>query len=135
MRIIRAGERATQRAEAAYFAGDVIIEPVLVAPEPASLRALVVTFLPGGRTHWHHHVMGQTLYVTSGIGRIRMEGGPLHEIRAGDTVWIPPGVVHWHGAAPDHAMSHIAMQEEPEGRVTTWLGPVEEADYTAAPEG
>ena len=84
------------------------------------------------RTAWHTHPLGQTLYVVAGVGRIQSEGGPVREIRAGDTVWIPPGEKHWHGAAPTHGMSHIAMQEALDGTTADWLEQVSDADYTRA---
>ncbi|MEM6488781.1 MAG: cupin domain-containing protein [Pseudomonadota bacterium] len=131
MEITRTGERPTKVAGPEAFTGHVTHQPIIRAPAPARIRSLVVTFAPGARTHWHHHPIGQTLYVLSGIGRIQKQGEPLHEIRPGDTVWIAPGEVHWHGAAPDHAMVHIAMQEEDEGSGTVWLHPVSDADASA----
>ena len=80
-----------------------------------------VSFEPGARTAWHTHPLGQTLYVVAGVGRVQTEGGPVREIRAGDTVWIPPGEKHWHGAAPTNGMTHIAMQEALDGSSATWL--------------
>ncbi len=130
MKIIRNGERPTTAAPASYFTGTVIMDPIIEAPEPASIRALKVTFLPGARTNWHHHPVGQTLYVLEGEGRIAMRGGPVEVIRPGDTVWIPPDLEHWHGAGPGTRMTHVAMQEEP-GRSTVWLEPVSDTDYGA----
>ncbi len=128
-----AGTRPTITADPAYFAGLVRINPIIVAPEPASLRALEVMFSPGGRTNWHSHPRGQTLFVTHGEGRFQTRGEKVQAIRTGDTIFIPPGEEHWHGAAPEHSMTHIAMQEEPGGEVTVWLESVNEADYGAAP--
>ncbi len=89
-----------------------------------------VTFEPGARTAWHTHPLGQTLIVTAGAGRVQQWGGPVQTIRAGDTVWIPPGVKHWHGAAPTTAMSHIAIAESQEGKVVDWLEQVSESQYS-----
>ncbi|KXU34405.1 carboxymuconolactone decarboxylase [Cephaloticoccus primus] len=92
----------------------------------------LVHFEPGARTHWHSHPLGQTLIVTAGTGRVQQWGQPIQEIRKGDTVRIPPGVKHWHGAGPDSAMSHIAVTEHLDGKTTDWLAPVTDAQF--APE-
>lgn len=130
MEIIPAG-RPTKRAPEAWFTGEVWQDPIAEAPAPARLRALRVSFAPGGRTHWHTHPLGQTLYILSGVGRVAARGGPVRTVRAGDVVWIPPGEEHWHGAAPDTGMVHLAMQEAEDGRTADWLEPVSEADYRA----
>lgn len=129
MDIHKANSRATTFAGAEYFTGTVMIDPIVTAPEPARVRALRVSFSPGARTNWHTHPLGQTLYVTSGVGRIQKQGEAVQEILPGDTIWIAPGEKHWHGAAPDHAMSHIAIQEALEGRVADWLEQVTDAEY------
>ncbi len=131
MEIITPETRTHKRADPAYFTGTVWQEPVIEAPEPARVRALRVTFEPGARTAWHTHPLGQTLHVLSGVGRVATRGGPVQVIRAGDTVWIPPGEEHWHGAAPDQMMCHLAIQEALEGRVADWLDQVSDADYRA----
>jgi quercetin dioxygenase-like cupin family protein len=132
MQIFSDGSRPTRRAPAEYFVGAVWQDPIVTAEAPARLMALRVSFEPGARTNWHTHPLGQTLYVVSGVGRVQREGEPVQQIRAGDTVWIAPGEKHWHGAAPDHAMTHIAMQEALDGSAATWLEPVSDADYVAA---
>ena len=78
---------------------------------PARLVVNRVSFEPGARTNWHTHPLGQTLYVISGVGRFQTKGGPVHEIRPGDVIWIPPGEKHWHGGAPTTAMTHLAMRK------------------------
>lgn len=93
------------------------------------MRALRVSFSPGARTNWHTHPLGQTLYVISGVGRIQKQGEAIQEILAGDTIWIAPGEKHWHGAAPDHAVSHISIQEELEGKHADWLEQVTDEEY------
>jgi quercetin dioxygenase-like cupin family protein len=104
-----------------------------MADAPSRLRALHVTFEPGARTAWHTHPLGQTLIVTTGRGRVQREGGPIEEIAPGDVVHFAPGERHWHGAAPEVAMSHYALQEADEtGSNVTWQEHVSEADY--APE-
>jgi quercetin dioxygenase-like cupin family protein len=133
-RIMRAATRPTNKAPAANFTGTVLHEEVFAAEAPSRLRASRVTFTPGGRTNWHTHAVGQILYVLSGVGRYQMQGEPVQILLPGDTVIIPPDAKHWHGAAPDHMMSHLAMSESNEkGQATTWLEPVSDADYTKAP--
>lgn len=133
-RIMRAASRPTTKAEAANFVGAVLSDPVYAPEGPSRLRASRVTFMPGGRTNWHQHAVGQILYVLSGVGRYQLEGGPVQEITAGDTVVIPPNARHWHGSAPDTMMCHLAMSEtDDQGRATSWFEPVNEADYAKAP--
>lgn len=132
MDIHRNGSRPTRRGPADWFTGAVWMDPIVNAPAPARVAAARVAFEPGARTAWHTHPLGQTLYVISGVGRVQKEGEPVREIRAGDTVWIPPGEKHWHGAAPEHAMTHIAVQEAVNGSAVEWLEQVSEADYTKA---
>ena len=134
MQVFRAGARAAQKARSDWFTGTVWHEPVVEAPAPARLRALRVGFGPGARTAWHTHPLGQTLHVLSGVGRVCLRGDAPQIIRPGDTVWIPPGEEHWHGAAPDMPMVHLAMQEELDGEVANWLDPVSDEDYTIAPQ-
>ncbi len=130
MDIHRNGSRPTRRGPADYFTGTVWMDPIVNAPAPARVAAARVAFEPGARTAWHTHPLGQTLYVLSGVGRVQKLGEPVREIRAGDTVWIPPGEKHWHGAAPDHAMTHVAIQEAVNGSAVEWLEQVSDADYT-----
>ena len=129
MDILGCGTRPTRRAPAAYFTGVVWQDPIVEAPEPARVRAVIVRFEPGARTAWHTHPLGQTLYIASGCGRVQTWGGPVQDVRAGDTVWIPPGEKHWHGAAPQTAMVHIAIQEALDGKAVDWLEPVSDAQY------
>ena len=100
------------------------------------MKAIRVTFLPGTRTAWHTHPVGQTLHVLSGIGRVQLKGEAPYEIRPGDTVIIEPGEMHWHGAAPGHTMVHLAMYERDENGIdAVWHEHVTEEEYNAAPEG
>ena len=133
MDVHKNGARPTGKASAEYFTGEVYQDPIVTAPEPARVRALRVTFMPGGRTNWHTHPLGQTLYVVSGRGLVQKQGEPVQEIKAGDTVWIAPGEVHWHGAAPDTMMVHVAFQEALDGKHIDWMHPVSEEDYLRAP--
>ena len=110
MEIKRAGSRPSAKGPSDYFTGNVRIDPLVEAPEPARVRGASVTFEPGARTAWHTHPLGQTLIVTSGLGWVQREGGPIEEIRPGDVIWVPPGEKHWHGATPTTAMAHSAIQ-------------------------
>ena len=131
MNIIRNGSRPSTQGSADWFTGTVRIDPLFSAPDPARGRGALVTFEPGARTAWHTHPLGQTLIVTAGSGRAQRAGGPLEEIGPGDVVWFAPGEKHWHGAAPTTAMTHIAIQEEQDGKVVEWLEQVTEAEYRA----
>jgi quercetin dioxygenase-like cupin family protein len=134
MRVIRAGARPTKRAPAENFTGTVLSDEVMVGAAPSRMRASVVSFTPGGRTAWHSHPVGQTLYCLSGAGRVQREGEQVQELRPGDVVVIPPDVRHWHGAAPDRLFSHLAMSElNDRGEGTAWFEHVSDADYTAKP--
>ena len=90
-----------------------------------------MTFEPGARTAWHTHPLGQTLIVTFGCGRAQSEGGSVQEIRPGDVIWFPAGVRHWHGAAPTTAMTHIAIQEQLDGKAVDWMEKVTDEQYLA----
>ena len=124
------GSRPSRRAPAAWFTGTVWQDPIVEAPAPARLRAITVHFEPGARTNWHTHPLGQTLHVISGAGLFQTRGQAVVAIRAGDTVWIPPGEEHWHGAGPATPMTHIAMQEALDGISAEWLEPVSDESYT-----
>lgn len=129
MDIIPGGSRPSMRAPAEYFTGMVRQDPVIEAAGPARVRAVSVTFEPGARTAWHTHPLGQTLVVTAGRGLVQSWGGPVQEIRMGDVVWFPPGEKHWHGAAPDTAMVHLAIQEALDGKAVDWLEHVSDEQY------
>jgi quercetin dioxygenase-like cupin family protein len=129
MKIVTVGSTPSSLGPDSYFTGRVRIDPIVNAEAPARLRAACVAFEPGARTHWHTHPLGQTLYVTSGAGLVQVWGEPVREIRAGDTVWFPPGEKHWHGASPTTAMTHIAMQEALDGSPVDWLEKVSDEQY------
>ncbi len=131
MEIHAVGSRPSRRMGADSVTGTVWQDPIIEAPGPARVRSARVSFEPGARTAWHTHPLGQTLHVVSGIGRVQLWGGPVREIRAGDTVWIAPGEKHWHGASPNAAMVHIAMQEALDGKHVTWMEHVTDAQYGA----
>ena len=133
MEIKRAGSHIIDQGPAEYFTGAVRIERLLDAPPPARVAGASVTFEPGARTAWHTHPLGQTLHVLMGCGRVQTWGGPVQEIRAGDTVWIPPGEKHWHGAAPNTRMVHIAFHEALNGKHVEWMEQVSDQQYAVAP--
>ena len=127
-----ANSRPTEPGPEDYFTGDVQMTPLISAPAPARLRGVSVTFQPGARTAWHVHPLGQTLIVTQGTGRAQTEGGPVQTLNEGDVVWFDAGEKHWHGAAPDSTMTHIALQEAQVGEAVEWLEKVSDADYNPA---
>lgn len=117
------------RGPAEWFTGSVRIQPLIEAPAPARVRGANVAFEPGARTAWHTHPLGQTLIITSGLGRVQREGGPIEEIRPGDVVWFGPYEKHWHGATATTAMTHIAIQEALQGEVVVWMEHVTDEQY------
>lgn len=122
--ISRAAQKPVAAGAPGNFTGAVSVQ-LLIAPDSAGHPSTAdVHFAPGARTVWHTHPAGQTLIVTSGVGRVQRWGGPVETIRTGDAVWIPPGVKHWHGAASDSAMNHVAVTETLDGRNVEWLEPV-----------
>jgi quercetin dioxygenase-like cupin family protein len=127
--IKRNGSRPSQKGPEDWFTGTVRVDPLFQSPEPARAGGAYVTFEPGARTAWHTHPLGQTLIVTAGLGRVQREGGPIEEIKPGDVVWFPPGLKHWHGASPDTAMTHIAINEALEGKAVDWLEKVSDEQY------
>ena len=128
MEIMRAGSRASAKGPADWFTGTVRIDRLFNPHAPERVQGASVTFEPGARTAWHTHPLGQTLIVTAGFGRVQRLGGPVEEIRPGDVVWFAPGEKHWHGASPDTAMTHIALQEVQDGKVD-WMEKVADAQY------
>ncbi len=130
MKITRAGSTPSTVGPEDWFTGTVRMDSLFKADAPGRAAGAHVTFEPGARTAWHTHPAGQTLIVTFGRGRVQREGGPVEEITQGDVVWFPAGEKHWHGAAPDTAMSHIAIQEVVDGSAVTWLEHVTDADYS-----
>jgi quercetin dioxygenase-like cupin family protein len=124
-----ADAREGRRGPAEWFTGEVTMVPVVDAPEPARLRAVMVTFAASARTHWHTHPLGQAIHVISGRGRVQVAGGPVRVIGPGDTVWFAPGERHWHGADVTSGMVHLAMQEAEGGVAVTWGEPVTDSEF------
>jgi len=129
MDIQRSGSQPSGIGPAEWFTGTVRVDPLFQGPDPARVLGASVTFEPGARTAWHTHPLGQTLIVTAGAGRAQRWGGPIEEIRPGDVVWIPPGEKHWHGAAPTTAVTHIAVQEQLNGKAVDWMEKVSDEEY------
>ncbi len=129
MDIKRIGSQPSAPGPSAYFTGTVRIDSPFKGAGQARVTGATVTFEPGARTNWHTHPLGQTLLVTSGLGRVQREGGPVEEIHPGDIIWFEPGEKHWHGASPQVAMSHVAINEAMDGTMVDWLEPVSDAQY------
>ncbi|KOF18535.1 cupin [Ensifer adhaerens] len=127
--VTRAGSQVPTKGSPDNFTGAVKVESRFQATPPARVGGGLVTFEPGARTAWHTHPLGQILIVTTGSGRVQHWGGEIQEIGLGDTVWIPPGVKHWHGASPEAGMSHIAISEVLDGKSVQWLEHVSDKQY------
>jgi quercetin dioxygenase-like cupin family protein len=129
MEIRRSGSQPSSKGAADYFTGTVRIDPLFQAAAPSRVQCVTVTFEPGARTAWHTHPLGQTLVVIAGAGRAQRSGGPIEEIRPGDVIWFAPGERHWHGAAPTTALTHIAIQEQLDGKAAEWMEQVSDEQY------
>ena len=117
-----------------WFTGAVYLDPIAVPAGSSRLSATSVHFTPGARTAWHTHPHGQTIYVVEGVGHAQRRGGPIEVIRPGDRVFFEPGEEHWHGAARNRFLTHIAMlQIDESGSTATWLDHVTDEEYAAAP--
>ena len=126
-------KRPTTKAPAQTFVGDAWIDVIVRGEGPSRIRVSVVRFAPGARNAWHAHALGQTLRITEGIGRVQARGGQVVEVHPGDTISTAPGEWHWHGAGPDHFMTHLAMWEAPaDGDETEWGDLVSDAEYHGA---
>lgn len=133
MEIKRIGTQPSAQGPSDWFTGTVRIDPLFQPNAPARAAGASVTFEPGARTAWHTHPLGQTLIIMAGCGRVQREGGPVETVYPGDVVWFAPGEKHWHGASPNNAMTHIAMQEALDGSFVTWMEHVTDAEYDIAP--
>ena len=130
MEITRVGSQPSSKGSSDWFTGDVRVDPLFQSNESRRAAAAIVTFEPGARTAWHTHPLGQTIIVTSGCGWAQREGGPIEEIHPGDVVWFSPNEKHWHGATPTTAMTHIAIQENLNGKVVDWMEKVSDEQYS-----
>jgi quercetin dioxygenase-like cupin family protein len=129
MDIKRSGSQPSTKGPVEYFTGTVRIDPLFQANDPARAVGASVTFEPAARTAWHTHPLGQILMVTAGCGLVQCWGGPVEEIRPGDVVRIPPREKHWHGATATSAMTHIAIQEQLDGKIVDWMEKVADEQY------
>jgi quercetin dioxygenase-like cupin family protein len=129
MEITRIGSQPSSKGPGDWFTGSVRIDPLFQPNKPARAAAANVTFEPGARTAWHTHPLGQMLIVTSGCGRAQRWDGPIEQIQPGDVIWFPPGEKHWHGASPTTALTHIAIQEQLDGKMVDWLEQVSDEQY------
>ena len=130
MEIKRSGSQPSIKGPTAWFTGTVRIDPLFEANAPSRTGGASVTFEPGARTVWHKHPLGQTLIVTAGCGRVQCWGGPMEEIRPGDVISFAPGEKHWHGATATTAMTHIAIQEQLDGKAVDWMEKVSDEQYS-----
>ncbi|MFK4811854.1 cupin domain-containing protein [Devosia neptuniae] len=130
MKIQRAGSQPSAKGPSDWFTGTVRIDPLYGVEAPSDMAANIVTFEPGARTAWHIHPLGQTLIILSGRGLVQKDGGPIETMLPGDVVRFAPNEKHWHGASPDTAMSHIAIQEELDGKVVEWMEQVSDEQYS-----
>lgn len=124
-----AGSQPSAKGPAEYFTCNARIDPLFGPKDTAPFAGGMVTFEPGARSNWHTHPTGQHLIVTSGVGWTQEWGGPIVEIRAGDVVWCPPGVKHWHGATPNTAMTHLALTGTIGGKNVEWMEKVSDEQY------
>lgn len=129
VQVTRVGAQPSSAGDDQNFTGSVRVDSRFQATSPARVGGGIVTFEPAARTAWHTHPLGQTLIVTSGVGRVQKWGDAVQEIRPGDVVWIPPGVKHWHGASPTVGMSHVAISESLDGKSVDWLEKVSKEQY------
>lgn len=129
--ITRAGEQFSATGPTEFFTGRVRIDPVWPADRSINASGGLVTFEAGARSAWHSHPAGQRLVVTSGVGLTQEWGKPVQVIRPGDVVWCPPGVKHWHGAAPGTAMTHLAVTGTVDGKNVSWMEKVSDEQYSA----
>jgi quercetin dioxygenase-like cupin family protein len=129
MEIKRNGSQPSGRGQAENFIGNVRVDPLHQASDPARVSCASVTFEPGARSAWHTHALGQTLIVTAGCGRVQSWGSQIEDIKPGDVIWTPPGEKHWHGAAPTTAITHISIVEQLDGKSADWMEHVSDEQY------
>ena len=135
MEIKRSGSQPSGKGPTEWFTGTVRIDPLFDAADPGRVAGASVTFEPGARTAWHTHPLGQTLIVTAGCGMAQRWGGLVETIRPGDVVRIRAGEKHWHGAAPNTAMTHIAIHEQLAGKTVDWMEKVSDQQYDSSSPG
>lgn len=131
MKITKVGTQPSAKGPEDWFTGAVRIDPLFDANDARRGASANVTFEPGARTAWHTHPLGQTLIITAGSGWVQREGGPIEEIYPGDVVWFEPDEKHWHGATATNGMTHIAIQENLDGKVVAWMEKVSDEEYNS----
>lgn len=132
IKITQSGSRTSRTSgtgQSDNFTGSVRVEPLFTATDPSHVSGSSVTFQPGARTAWHTHMLGQHLIVTVGAGWVQQEGGKKLEMKAGDVVWTPPNVKHWHGGTATSSVTHIAIQQALNGRRVEWFEKVSDEIY------
>lgn len=127
--ITRSQDHTTSKGSPDFFTGDVSVKGLFGPKESAPFSGGIVTFQPGARSNWHTHPAGQHLVVLDGIGLTGLEDGTITEIKEGDVIWCPPGVKHWHGAKAEHAMTHMALTGDKDGKNVDWMEPVTDEQY------
>lgn len=132
--VYRAGSQKSFTGPADYFTGDVQVDLLFPANDTAHYSGAYVTFQPGARTNWHLHPAGQHMIVTSGVGLTGTRDGTVHEFKAGDTIWCPPDIDHWHGATPDSPMTHLVITGDLNGENVIWKEKVTDEQYNAKKE-
>jgi quercetin dioxygenase-like cupin family protein len=129
MKITRIGTQPSGKGPEDWFTGTVRIDPLFNANEARRAAAATVTFEPGARTAWHTHPLGQTLIITAGCGWVQKAGDAVETVYPGDIIWFEPNEKHWHGATATTAMTHIAVQENLNGKVVEWMEKVTDEEY------
>ena len=129
--ITRSADQVSTAGPEDYFTGQVRVDPLFAASDEIKASAAYVTFEPGARSAWHTHPAGQRLVVVSGVGLTQEWGKPVQQIHPGDVVVCPPGIKHWHGAAPEGAMTHLAFTGTVDGKNVTWMEKVTDEQYQA----
>lgn len=132
MEITRIGSKPSVKGSQDWFSGSVRIDPLFDPNGARRAAAAIVTFEPGARTAWHTHPLGQTIIITAGCGWVQKEGGAVEKVFPGDVVWFEPNEKHWHGATATNGMTHIAIQENLDGKVVDWLEKVTDVEYTSS---
>jgi len=127
--VYRAGSQQAFKGPEKWFTGDVQVDILFPANETAHYSGAYVTFQPGARTAWHLHPAGQHMIVTAGVGLTGTRDGKIIRFKAGDTVWCPPGIDHWHGATPDSAMTHLVITGLLDGENIVWKEKVTDEQY------
>ena len=130
MEITRIGSQPSGKGSEDWFTGAVRVDALFAANDARRAAAATVTFEPGARTAWHTHPLGQTLIIIFGCGWIQKEGCSVEEVHPGDVVWFEPNEKHWHGATATNGMSHIAIQENLNGKVVDWMEKVTDEQYS-----